>query len=246
MSPRFTTDQPRILRNSIPFIHMSGSALKCVAMAAMVLDHCAMAFVNDDESLLLILRTLGRIAFPVFAFMAVQGFLFTRNRARYISGLWLCGILSEAVWRLMTGGTCGTSNVLFTLAIGVSLLALFPHSITRRGNKYALPEFFRMAVALVSTICLVEFFNSDYGMAGVILIVGLWLIRDRPRISIICLFPLVAHIQGCVGAVLALAILLTYDGTRGFIRTTSQKYLLYIFYPAHLAVIWALKRMLYT
>lgn len=226
-----------IERTGPPFIRMSGSSLKCLAMAAMTVDHCAMAFV-DDESLMLVLRTFGRIAFPVFAFMAVQGFMFTRNRTRYISGLWLCGLLSEPVWRIVAGEGCETSNVLFTLASGVSFLALLPLGFTRDGNVYGSSAFLRIAAALMSTGCLVAFLNPDYGLAGISLIAGFWLMRDRPRLSILCLFPLVAYIQGCVGAVLAMVVLMTYDGTRGFIQTTTQKYLLYIFYPAHLAVIW--------
>lgn len=241
MSPRFRTDQVGILGARILPIRMSGSALKCLAMTAMAIDHCAIAFV-DEEPLMLVLRTFGRIAFPVFAFMAVQGLRFTRNRTRYIAGLWLCGILSEPVWRLMAGGACGTSNVLFTLATGVSFLALFPYGITRGGKIYALSDFLRMAAASTGVSALITALNPDYGVAGFALIVGFWLMRDWPRLSIICLFPLVACIQGCVGAALAVAVLITYDGTRGFIRTTPQKYLLYIFYPAHLAVIWALMR----
>ena len=62
---------------------LSGSALKVIAVLSMVVDHSAYYLLEDGTLLYETMRCIGRIAFPVFAFLIAEGFRHTRNRRRY-------------------------------------------------------------------------------------------------------------------------------------------------------------------
>lgn len=62
-----------------PAFGVSGSALKVIAMISMVIDHVALYLMEDDTILYETMRCIGRIAFPVFAFLIAEGFIHTRN-----------------------------------------------------------------------------------------------------------------------------------------------------------------------
>lgn len=76
---------------------LSGSALKLVAMAAMVIDHVALIFFcnNPEHSTTYeLMRTIGRISYPVFAFLVVEGYLHTHDFGRYAKRLLYFAIVS--------------------------------------------------------------------------------------------------------------------------------------------------------
>ena len=109
---------------SITLPKLSGSALKVIAIFSMVIDHCAYFLMPHDTVLYEVMRCLGRIAFPVFAFLVAEGFAHTRNRKKYFGQLLVFAVVSEIPWYLLNGAD-GTHNVMFTLALGVVVLAVF-------------------------------------------------------------------------------------------------------------------------
>ena len=66
-----------------PAFGLSGSALKVIAMISMVIDHIALYLMEHGTVLYETMRCIGRIAFPVFAFLIAEGFIHTRSRYRY-------------------------------------------------------------------------------------------------------------------------------------------------------------------
>ena len=77
---------------------LSGSALKLIAMAAMVIDHVAIVFFcyNPEYGTSYeLMRTIGRISYPVFAFLLVEGFLHTHDFGRYAKRLLYFAVVSE-------------------------------------------------------------------------------------------------------------------------------------------------------
>lgn len=157
--------------------------LKILACICMLADHIG---VFTDGTLYIVLRSVGRISFPLFAFLLAQGYHHTHSKRRYLARLFLCGILSEVPYNLCFSGTVyapGSINVLFTLSLG--LCALFcldqiPAFLTQKRN---FPEDLAALCGLVCCIPLIlcaEWLHTDYGGWGVLLIMGMGLFCRRP------------------------------------------------------------------
>lgn len=229
---------------SVPLsLRLSGSALKVIAVLAMVADHCAYYLMEHGSPMYEGLRCFGRMAFPVFAFLIAEGFANTRNRTRYLLTILGFAVISEMPWYLLNGAD-GTHNVMFTLALGVVALAAFDR-LCEHG-----PICF---IAMLLVASLAWLIGSDYEWQGVLLIVIFYILRrqtiepwqPRNRVSfpvqslrqIIFAFPLMAT-YGLSGAILTSAVIFLYDGIRGSIKGAAAKYSFYAFYPLHLSAIW--------
>ena len=113
-----------------PAFGLSGSALKVIAMISMVIDHVALYLMEHGTVLYETMRCVGRIAFPVFAFLITEGFIHTRSRYRYFFTLLGFAVISEIPWYLLNGAD-GTHNVMFTLALGVATLMVLENLLQR-------------------------------------------------------------------------------------------------------------------
>lgn len=214
----------------------SGSTLKIIAIVSMVIDHCAYFLMENGTLLYDAMRCVGRIAFPVFAFLVVEGFAYTKNRKRYFAQLLVFALISEVPWYLLNGAD-GTHNVMFTLALGVVALAVL-EKMKENGIL--------CGVAILSIACFATWLGVDYEWRGILMVVVFNLLRNQNdnlsfpygrMMQILCTFPLMMH-YGSIGAMLACAILFLYDGTRGFIKGNMAKYGFYAFYPIHLGIIY--------
>ena len=116
---------------------LSGSGLKILAIVTMVIDHIGATFPRSTASVMLhigqkrlmlytVMRFIGRLSFPIFAFLLVEGFLHTRDRERYGIRLAVFAILSELPWNLLHADAWRyeTQNVFFTLLLGYLGLCL--------------------------------------------------------------------------------------------------------------------------
>lgn len=228
---------------SVPLsLRLSGSALKIIALLSMVTDHCAYYLLEHGTPLYELMRCVGRIAFPVFAFLIAEGFAHTNNRTRYFLTLLSFAIISEVPWYLLNGND-GTHNVMFTLAIGVVAIAAFDR----------LREHQILSIGGVMVFSFLAWkFGSDYDWRGVLMIVIFYMLQRRTiepwiehnQINLPCqtllqiafTLPLMIH-YGIVGTIMASCAIFLYDGTRGFISGKVAKYSFYAIYPAHLLLI---------
>ena len=99
-------------------IDLSAAALHIIAMALMLMDHLWATLLPAQDWL----TCAGRLAFPIFAFMTVEGYFHTRNLKRYVLRLLLFALLSEVPFDLMYGGTWFYpvhQNVIWTLLLGI-------------------------------------------------------------------------------------------------------------------------------
>ena len=80
---------------------LSGSWLKMIAMLSMTIDHMAYYYGIENPYLYELMRTIGRIAFPTFAFLLAEGFVHTKNRQKYMLSLFIFALLSEIPWLLL-------------------------------------------------------------------------------------------------------------------------------------------------
>ena len=208
---------------------LSGSALKLVAMAAMVIDHVALIFFcnNPEHSTTYeLMRTIGRISYPVFAFLVVEGYLHTHDFGRYAKRLLYFAIVSEIPWQLINHD--GSHNVLFTLLAGLFVLYLIEHWKTKDRN---------IVLLFIFTGILLTYYRTDYEWRGLLLILLFYLFRKQHALQTLSGL-LVMSYYGMIGALLAYGVLNTYNGNRGFIHGRHNKYLIYLFYPCHLMFLW--------
>lgn len=214
-----------------PAFGLSGSALKVIAMISMVIDHIALYMMEHGTVLYETMRCVGRIAFPVFAFLIAEGFIHTRSRYRYFFTLLGFAVISEIPWYLLNGAD-GTHNVMFTLALGVATLMVLENLLQR---SLVLVFLWTLGMAGLSSLL-----GVDYEWIGIIVIVVYYLFNGyghffpyNKDMQFFCTFVLMIH-YGLIGSVMACMVLYLYNGKRGFVQGSIAKYGFYAFYPAHL------------
>lgn len=231
-------------------ISFDGFMLKYIALATMTLDHIAAVLLPYWSPLYTIFRGIGRIAFPVYCFLLVEGFLHTSNRKAYFTRLLLFALISElpfdmalfhfprvTAWSVLSGH----QNVFFTLAF--SFLAMY--ILDYYWYRQRMTGFLGLIIIGV----LAEILHFDYGLTGVMVVTIIFICRNfRPDISpvfmaILAVLPLFS-VQNVSGFCVALAIpfLVLYNGQKGSPLPDGRsfpgaKYLFYGYYPIHLFII---------
>ncbi|MCD8224994.1 MAG: conjugal transfer protein TraX [Clostridiales bacterium] len=229
---------------------ISGTALKRIALTAMLIDHVAVVLIGAllfgemynphmeeilgraTESgwlgLYAVMRLIGRISFPIYAFLLTEGFAHTRNMKNYLMRLLVFGCISEIPFDLaFFGSPCywRSQNVYFTLALGVVAMAC----VKRFEKNYIV-----MTASVALCCAAAQLMGADYGAYGVLLVVLLHSMRTDE------------HWQLPVGAVillmeytgiLALIPIRMYNGSKGN-AGGKRSYWFYAFYPAHLLLLW--------
>ena len=77
---------------------LSGSSLKVIALVSMTVDHIAYYLMEHGTLLYELMRMVGRMAFPIFAFLLVEGYTHTRSRGKYALNLLIFALISEVPW----------------------------------------------------------------------------------------------------------------------------------------------------
>jgi len=225
---------------------LSGSALKLLAIVSMLVDHLA-AFLwrgvpwcmaplfsigSRPISAYVLMRMFGRIAFPIFAFLLVEGFIHTSSRKRYGIRLLVFALISEIPWNLVHSGTLlyPGQNVFFTLFIGYLGLC----AIERFTGA-------KLAWSLIGLLAASVLLKVDYGCSGYGFILLLYALRKQELLRAIigCCVLGSRWIAGTAFIPIAM-----YNGERGFIKGKAGKYFFYLFYPLHLLVIYFLRQQL--
>lgn len=106
---------------------MSGVLLKQIALLLMIIDHAGVVLLNDSEWYELC-RILGRLAFPIYAFLLAEGYVHTRSIWNYAKRMFIFALISEVVFDYAIFGTWfypGHQNVFFTLLFGLAALLCY-------------------------------------------------------------------------------------------------------------------------
>lgn len=225
---------------------LSGSVLKLIALVTMLIDHIAAVFLQNSPILLFtifghkvllysFLRGVGRIAFPIYVFLIVEGYLHTRSRVRYGASLALFALLSEIPWNLEHTGRIffiSSQNVYFTLFLGYLAICM----IERYQEKPLFQGTWLLGLLVLSIIL-----RADYGIRGYCFILFMYCLREHELLRAIigCGF-----LSSTWKAGLAFIPITLYNGERGFIRGKVLKYAFYLVYPVHLFVLYLLKNAL--
>lgn len=217
---------------------LTNNQLKIIAMLSMCLDHIGVQLFPG----VLWLRMAGRLAFPIFAYMIAEGCRYTKNRTRYLLQLAILGIGCQTVFFIAARDWY--QGILLTFSLSVSVI----FSIDAFLKKKNTPRFLLMTGVVLSAIFLsvvapVLFkeigFRMDYDFLGVFLPVGVYYAKNkRERLIVVAI---VMAIMSATSkplqwfSMLTVPLLMLYNGTRG---KANMKHVFYIFYPAHLVIIF--------
>ena len=211
--------------------------LKIIALTSMIIDHYGAIFQNGVD----IYRIIGRLAFPIYAFLLVEGYTHTRNVKKYAIRLLLFAIISEVPFDLAFYNRIGFihQNIFFTLFIGVILMYL----LDNKEKKYN----FNSNLLIIAAGFVAMISNVDYNFIGIIYILIFYYTKDfdklkRLKYTSVSLFVtnLLTFGFGQQYAILALPLIYFYNGKLG----PNNKFLqifFYIAYPLHLLIFNLLK-----
>jgi hypothetical protein len=218
---------------------LSGNALKIIAAVSMLADHVGFLFFPDIQWL----RIVGRLAFPIFAFMIAEGCRYSRNRLRYFLWVFLLGVVCQVVYTI--AGSDGRMNVLLTFSLSIALICLLQTAKERKKVIWWL----LFGAAIAGCWLLLRTIWVDYGFWGVMtpVFASVFQVRrgsaqsryDRHTIHVAALGVGLAMLAYALGDIqiyglLAIPVLLLYSGQRG---KWKLKYFFYLFYPLHLAAL---------
>lgn len=250
--------EKQILRHGL-----NGNQLKLIAVVSMLCDHAAIqllayglipllnatgreAQANIWNQIFWIFRSVGRMAFPIYAFLLVEGFCHTANRRNYTFRLGVFALLSEVPYDFFLYGKLWdlqSQNVFLTLFLGIAMLTAVDW--IGRNTEVGMAPYRQMGV-IAGTALLAWFLRSDYDAVGIMLIALLFWLRLQPESACLMGLLLMAAAESKLvylpGLVIAFCLIRCYNGTRGVWR---GKWFFYLVYPVHLLLLSGLSRCLF-
>lgn len=232
---------------------LSAAALHILAMAFMLMDHLWATLLPAQEWL----TCVGRIAFPIFAFMAVEGYFHTHNLKKYLLRMLIFAVISEVPFDLMYGGTWFYpvhQNVIWTLMMGLAGIHLME---TVRKKKSTFVYILVSAIVVILGGLLGTLSMVDYYGIGVLTVFIFYFFRGRKWWcllgQLLALYWVNVELLGGLMypirlfgmefelcqqglALLALLPIWLYRGRQGY-HSKPFQYFCYAFYPMHMLVI---------
>ncbi len=238
-------------------VGLNSNQLRILAVCLMLLDHLWGAVINGQAWM----TCVGRMAFPIFAFLIAEGYAHTHDWKAYAKRLFWFALISEVPFDYMMESTPlfpFHQNVMFTLLLG--LLAIHCWELASAAEKTAA----RLGWSMLCLLCVLmgAVGMTDYGSMGVVTVLLFWVSRTLPYRWIFQLVGMVilnvVTVEGFtflveIGpwkydfpqqgfAVLALIFIWLYNGKKG--RTSKPlQYAVYAFYPAHMLVLYLIRTL---
>lgn len=232
---------------------LDSCALHIIAMFFMLCDHAwATIFIKYE-----ILTCIGRIAFPIFAFMIVEGFHYTHDLKKYMTRMLFWAIVTEIPFNYLVAGNYKYlfhQNVLWTFLIALGLMALV-EKVKAKGNRI-------LTIAFSILIAFVGYFIGnitfvDYYGVGILTVLVFYFFRGNDWKMRLCQFACMCYLHGSLLAtryyvitifghefdfyqqalaLLAFIPIWLYNGEQGY-HAKWFKVFNYLFYPAHMVVL---------
>lgn len=227
---------------------MTTFVLKLIALTTMIIDHTGAALRPLYDTT--IMRYIGRISFPLYAFFIAEGCRKTSNIKRYMFRLFIFALISEIPYDLLFCNIHSgymqpfvfldftRQNVFFTLFLGVLAIFVYQTAQKKRDPVVTWLGLFSVAVILYSA----EFLRTDYGAYGTILIFMLYVAKKRSQqaFAMIAGILLIYHDRltatsypFLIFALISVVLILLYNGKQG----PRLKWLFYAIYPLHLLIL---------
>lgn len=215
--------------------------LKIIALISMIIDHYGAIFEDNID----MYRIIGRIAFPIYCFLLVEGFYHTKDVKKYALRLFIFALLSEIPFDLAFFGKLEFThqNVFFTLLIG--LIAIYNlHKYEEKSN------FIKTAIVFIAFVASVTL-NVDYHIIGIIYILSFYYTKNYSilqRLGIIAILMFITNLL--LSSILqqfslmSLIILYFYNSELGPSNKIQQIFF-YAAYPVHLFILYLIKILIF-
>ncbi|MFI3325280.1 MAG: TraX family protein [Clostridia bacterium] len=227
---------------------MTSTMLKWIALFTMIIDHIGLLFFPQYT----VLRIIGRISFPIFAFLLVQGFTRTHSRVKYAIRLGIFAIIAEIPYDLCFSRTMfnwNSQSVLLELFIGFLALICLEQCLKKN-------YLWIFGCALAILLALIT--NASYGIYGIVIIMAMFAFRKTRGADVLAFIALTYAFYGIMDysisflgesytilqtnsvqmyACFAAVLLAIYNNKLG---KKPSKWMFYIVYPVHLLVLWFL------
>lgn len=216
---------------------MSLFVLKIIGLITMFLDHYQFMIGGSE-----VLRIIGRVAFPIFAFTLSEGYVHTRNLKKYLLRIFCFAVGIQILFILFGYGSI--VNIFFTLFFG--LVAIYILNLKKDLVKEPFMKVIKV-ILIAGILYLAQVLQLDYGAYGILLIMIFNAFRnDKLKILMSFLvlnmfniiFPNVFQIIDTqIFSLISLIFIFMYNGEKG----RSIRYFFYLFYPVHFFILGVIK-----
>ena len=222
---------------------LNSNQLKLIAMITMTVDHMGLMLFPDS----MWMRLVGRLAFPIYAYMIAEGCCHTRSIGRYLCSLGAMAVVCQLAYFFAMGSLYQCVMVTFSLSVALVW-------VLRWGLSRGLPGRLVGIAAVLLTLFLTEIlplilpdtdYAVDYGFIGVMLPVVLCLCKTKAQrlwaAAILLGLMCINSWQGQWFCLLSLPLLALYNGSRG---RRGMKWIFYFYYPAHLLLLQGISMLI--
>ena len=227
---------------------LSNFDLKLIAIITMTIDHIGVIFGTPFYNFL---RAVGRLSFPIFAFLLTEGYVHTRSFSKYFLRLLVLAVISEIIYDYVFYERfiyLGANNIFFTLALGLFTLFLLDKSrcLVKKYFKdkidliIILPITYLLIVVIMGLIA--EFLSFSYGMLGILIISFFYLFKNNFLLMVISvsISTLILGEPMQYFSLFSLILICFYNKKLG----KKCKMFFYLFYPLHILVLGLINMLL--
>lgn len=223
---------------------MSNFTIKILACLCMFIDHIGAALFPEY----IFLRIIGRLAFPLFAWMIALGYIHSRDPIKYMKRLGIFALISQIPFNLAL--KTQSLNIFFTLFLG--LMAIYFYDKYEKEQHERSKQLSIILPSIIATIL-----NTDYFAYGIATIFLFYYYREDFKkliksqailnIALILLYIISVVLGGAsfeLGGIIqlfslfSLIIIKYYNKKQG---VKKYRYAFYAFYPVHLLIIYFIK-----
>lgn len=221
---------------------LTGNQLKLIALVLMTIDHVGAYLLPQFR----ILRYIGRLAMPIFAWMVAEGCQYTKSRLRYFLTMAGVALIMQTVEYVFRNSLQQCILVTFSM----SILMIWAVDVASRKQSFLSVCVMGLVFCGVTYICHfmhIPGFSVDYGIMGAMLPVAVYLGRNKSEKLILSAIMQAAVAMTSAApetqwfSLFSLLLLALYNGKRG---KKGMKYLFYLYYPLHLVALYAINLLL--
>jgi hypothetical protein len=215
---------------------MSTLVLKIIALIAMTIDHTGKVLLTNSD----LCNIIGRVSFPIFAFLLVEGYHRTKSVKKYLLRLFVVAVISEFAFYNLFGGL----NTIFTLIVGLLCIIVYD-----KEEDKAICFTVILTIAVLAIL-----FALDYGAFGILSILLFHIYRkNKLKRSLFFIILVLIHysifilstndfnyLYPMYMSIASLFLINRYEDK----KCPKLKYFFYIYYPLHLYILWGIQLLI--